>query len=256
MRLVARLLLLSNAAIALAAPCAGARDASEPIRLVWIEGDVAGQTPILPPDGGPPIGVVEYHQHLRGDVLDTTRVSRFADGSSDEDTAVARVGRTLVALRGRSIIRDRRGRAIVDIAIDVPSGRITGFYDDGTKHDVDLTESLDPSTYWGPLIFLVVKNFDANVEEDRVRFRTIVPTPRPRVLTMELVHDGERPLRRMGAELRLARYLLRPTFGWMVDPIVRRLVPSTEILVEAGAPPSLARYTGPRNYAGQEIRLQ
>lgn len=234
-----------------------AREPGEPIRLAWTEGDVSGQTPILGPNGGAPIGVVEYRQSLRGDVLDTRRVSRFKDGSSDEDRAVATVGRTLRALRGRSIIRDAGNRTVVDVSIDVEHGRVTGFYDDdGTRRAVDVTEPLDPGTYWGALIFLVAKNFDANVEDDRVRFRTVVPTPKPRILTLELVHLGQGSMRRLGRPLTTERYLLRPTLGWILDPIVRRIVPSTEFLVEPGTPPTLARYEGPRNYRGQEIRLE
>jgi hypothetical protein len=199
---------------------------------------------------------VIYRQHRRGDVLECTRVSRFQDGSSDEDTAVARVGRTLVALRGRSIIRDTRGRPTVDLTIDVAGGKITGFYDDGTRHEVDDQVSMEPDTYWGPLIFLVAKNFDANAHDDRVVFQTVAPTPKPRVLTMELVRTGRTRIRRMGEDVAVERFTLRPTFGWLVDPIIHRLVPTTEFLVEPGAPPSLARYAGPRNYAGQEIVLQ
>jgi len=235
----------------------GAREPGDPIRLVWLEGDIAGQTPILGPDRGAPIGIVEYHQHRQGDEVEMTRVSRFKDGSSDEDTAVARAGRTLEAIRGRSIIRDKNGKTLVDLRIDVPGGHVTGFYsDDGTRHDVDMTEHLDPATYWGPLIFTVVRNFEANVEDDRVRFRTVVPTPRPRMLTMEVAHLGQSQLKRMGRDLMVEHYTLRPTFGWVVDPIVHRLVPSTEFLVEPGSPPSLARYAGPRNYQGQEMLLE
>jgi hypothetical protein len=237
-----------------------AREPGEPIRVVWKEGDVAGQTPIYGPDGGSkgsPIGVVEYHQHLTGSELETVRVARFTDGSSDEDTAVARIGKTLAAVRGRSIIRDRGGKTTVDIEIDVAGGRVKGFYDDdGKRQTVDMHETLDPATYWGPLIFIVAKNYDANVEDGRVRFRTIAPTPKPRILTMELADQGPKQWKRMGRSFGVESFVLRPTFGWVVDPIVHRLVPSTEFLVEPGKPPSLARYAGPRNYAGQEIVLE
>ncbi len=233
----------------------GAREAGSGIALSWTEGDVAGQTAIAG-DDGKTIGVVVYRQHRRGDMLDCTRVSRFQDGSSDEDSAVARVGRTLVALRGRSIIRDRQGKPIVDLKIDVAGGRLTGFYDDGTRHEIDEETTLEPDTYWGPLIFMVVKNFDANAADDRVLFKTIAPTPKPRVLTMELVRTGRTRIRRMGDDVAVERFTLRPTFGWLVDPILHRMVPSTEFLIEPGAPPSLARYAGPRNYEGQEIVLQ
>ena len=248
---------LLAALLLIAATDALARDPGEPIRITWKEGDVAGQAPIYGPNGGAPIGVVEYHQHVTGNELETIRVARFTDGSSDEDTAVARINKTLEGVRGRSIIRDTRGKTIVDVTIDVAAGRIKGFYDDGGKRqDVDMHDTLDPATYWGPLIFIVAKNFDANVEDGRVRFKTVAPTPKPRVLTMELADQGSKNWKRMGRSFGVESYVLRPTLGWLIDPIVHRLVPSTEFLVEPGKPPSLARYAGPRNYAGQEIVLE
>jgi len=245
------------AAIVLAASAALAREPGEPIRIVWKEGDVAGQSPIYGPNGGAPIGVVEYHQHLDGSELETIRVARFTDGSSDEDSAVARINKTLEGVRGHSIIRDTHGKTIVDIDIDVAAGRVKGFYvEDDKRQDVDMHDTLDPATYWGPLIFIVAKNFDANVEDGRVRFKTVAPTPKPRILTMELADQGAKKWKRMGRSFGVESYLLRPTLGWILDPIVHRLVPSTEFLVEPGKPPSLARYAGPRNYAGQEIVLE
>ncbi len=239
--------------IALAAE---ARAPGDAIRLVWREGDVAGHTAILAPGDAATIGIVEYHQRIDGDVLEATRVSRFADGSADEDVATARIDGVLEAIGGRSIVRAPDGRAVVDVRIDVPRGRLTGFFEDaGGRHDVDETVALPPGTYWGPLVFLVVKNFAANAADGRVRFRTVVPTPRPRVLTMELVRQGARRLTRMGTAVDVEEYRLRPTLGWLVDPIVQRLVPTTTFLVEPTRPPSLAEYAGPRNYTGQEIRL-
>jgi hypothetical protein len=255
LRTITRVALLGLAVLVLGARPVGAREAGSGITLAWTEGDVAGQTAIAD-ENGKTVGVVLYRQRLRGDVLECTRVSRFQDGSSDEDTAVARVNRTLIALRGRSIIRNQQGKPIVDLTIDVAGGRITGFYDDGSRHQVDERTTLEPDTYWGPLIFMVVKNFEANADDDRVVFKTIAPTPKPRVLTMELVHTGRTRIRRMGDDVSVERFTLRPTFGWLVDPIIHRMVPSTEFLIEAGAPPSLARYAGPRNYDGQEIVLQ
>ena len=236
---------------------ADVRAPGDAIRLAWREGDVAGHTAILAPaDGATTIGVVEYQQHVDGDVLEATRVSRFADGSADEDVATARIAGVLEAMAGRSIVRAPNGRPVVDVRIDVRGGRLTGFFEDGgRRREVDETVALPPGTYWGPLVFLVVKNFAANATDGRVRFQTVVPTPQPRVLTMELVRHGVRRLTRMGTTLDVEEYQLRPTLGWLVDPIVQRLVPTTTFLVEPTRPPSLAEYAGPRNYTGQEIRL-
>ena len=234
------------------APAVLAREPDEPIRLAWMEGDVAGMQPILSADGTP-IGFVEYYQRRRSDVLEAVRIARFSDGSSDEDRAEARVGNTLEALRGRSIIREASGTAVVDVEIDVVRDRVNGFYrEDGKRHEVDLP----PATYWGPLVFVVVKNFAANAEDGRVEFRTVALTPKPRVLGMELVRGRADVVRRPGGEIDVIDYALRPTIHWLVDPIVHRIAPETHFLLHSGTPPALARYAGPRNYSGQAIRLE
>jgi hypothetical protein len=236
---------------------AAGRESGDPIGLKWTEGDVAGMTPILSPDGSKTIGFIEYHQNRRGDRLFATRVARFSDGSSDEDSVEARVGKTLEALRGRSIIRDKKGTPIVDITIDVRAGRITGFSGVGKDRETyDETVELPPGTYWGPLIFIVVKNFEQNSTDGRLVFRTVAPTPKPRVIDLELTREGETVVTRPGGQLDVVRFSMKPTINFLIDPIVQRIAPETRFFVKPGKPPALARYEGPRNYAGQEIRLE
>lgn len=256
LRASASAVLVAAALLIAVAPARG-REAGDPIRLQWIEGDLAGMTPILSPDGKGTIGFVDYHQHREGDRLEAVRISRFSDGSSDEDQVEARIGKTLEAVRGRSIIRDSQGVATVDITIDVANGRIKGFSGVGRdRQEYDEKEDLPPGTYWGPLIFIVVKNFAQNTSDDRLVFRSVAPTPKPRVFDLELVRDGTTVVVRPGGKLDVDRYALRPTVNWLLDPIIQRLVPQTKFFVQPGEPPALARYEGPRNYAGQEIRLE
>jgi hypothetical protein len=176
-----------------------AGDSGDPIQLKWIEGDVAGVTSIFSEDGKTMIGFVEYHQHRRGDVLEAVRVAHFKDGSSDEDQVEARIGKTLEALNGRTIIRNTKGKATVDLKIDVVGGRVTGSSGLGKERQAyDEKVDLPAGTYWGPLIVIVVKNFDQNAIDGRLVFRTVVPTPKPRVLDMELRRaDGTTVRRRM-----------------------------------------------------------
>ena len=117
--------LLAGALVLVANP-AWPRAAGDPVRLVWDEGDVAGVTSIYGPEGGDPIGFVEYRQTRRGDVLSCVRVARYRDGTSDEDEATARVSGTLEAVAGRSIIRDRDGEVAAEVTIDVDGGRLQG----------------------------------------------------------------------------------------------------------------------------------
>ena len=250
-------ILVAVAGLVLIGPAAGARSAGDPIRLVWSEGDVAGMTGIYGPSGDQPIGFIEYHQTRHGDRLSTVRVARFRDGSSDEDTAEAEVRDTLIGLSGRSIIRDRDGETLVDLTIDVAGGHLTGAWGRGAERQtIDEHVALPAGTYWGPLIFIVLRNFDANAENGRLVFRTVAPTPKPRVLDMEFVRGESAVLERAGQRLDTVRFQLNPTVHWLVDPVIRLVAPAAGFWIVPGAPPSLARFAGPRNYARQEIVIQ
>ena len=237
---------------------AEARSAGDPIRVVWSEGDVAGFTSIYGPGGGDPVGFVEYHQTRKEDRLTTVRIARFRDGSSDEDSVEARlVGGRLETVAGRSIMRDVRGEPTVDLHVDVDQGRLQASWGNGSdRHTMDEQTALPKGTYWGPLVYLVLKNFDANAEDGRLVFRTVAPTPKPVVLDLEIVREGPAVLDRTALRLDSQTFRLGPTVHWTVDPLVRLIAPRATFWIVPGDPPALARFSGPRNYARQEIVIQ
>jgi len=234
-----------------------AADPTPPITLEYVEGDLAGSTTIWSEDGKRVMGFIEYRQHRQGDRLHITRTAHFRDGSSDEDEADVRVGPHLESISGRSIIRDAQGKPIVDLRIDVVGKRITGFYlDDGKREEVDEAADIGPGTYWGPLFNIVLKNFDANASGDSLVFQSILPTPMPRIVDLELTRAGAATVRRTGGSIAVTRFTLLPTVNFLIDPILQRFVPKTEFFMDSGKPPALARFAGPRNYAGQPMRLE
>jgi hypothetical protein len=243
--------------LVLAAGGARAATPSAPIRLTFDEGDVSGFTDISDPETGRSLGLVEYTQRRREDLLSVLRVARFHDGSSDEDFAEARVGESLEAIRGRSVIRDPDGTPVAEVHIDVAGGRIHGSWGRGDERaQLDEPIALPSRTYWGPLIFLVLKDFAANAEGGRVAFRTVALTPRPRVFDLEIVRGDETHLERAGIRLPVVRYSLAPTIHWLLDPVIHRFLPDSSFWMRPGQPPFLVRFEGPRNYARQPVRIQ
>jgi hypothetical protein len=242
----------------LALGSAHAASPTPPIRLAYLEGDVAGTQTIWSDDGKRVLGIITYRQHLAKGTLHIARVARFRDGSSDEDEVDVRAGDHLEAVRGRSLIRDTRGRPVVDLAIDVAGKRVKGFYvDDGKRTTVDEEVDIGPGTYWGPLINLVLKNFAANAKDDTVVFQTVAPTPKPRVLDMEVKRVGPATVTRIaGGKVATTRYTLLPTVNFLIDPILQRFVPKTEFFMDGAEPPMMVKFAGPRNYAGQPMRLE
>jgi hypothetical protein len=73
---------------------------------------------------------------------------------------------------------------------------------------------------------------------------------------LELLRQGTAEFERPGGRIDVVRYTLRPTIHWLIDPIVQRLAPQTEFLVEPGGPPALASVVGPRNFGGEEVRIE
>jgi hypothetical protein len=239
------------------APRAAARDAGDPIRMAYDEGDLTGFVNIFGKEGTDPIGVVHYNQRRKGDTLEARRVAYFNDGSSDEDFAVAKVGKTVRTVRGESIIRNSAGEMIVDMHVDVGQGRVWGFYGQGKdKTDFDERGELPPGTYFGPLINLVLKNFDANAEGGKLVFHTVVPTPSPRKMDMEVSRGDSSTIQRTGHPLPVVQYVMRVTVNPLLNPIVHMIAPDTNFFQTKDSPPAMVRFAGPRNYAGQEIRLE
>jgi hypothetical protein len=233
-----------------------ARDAGDPIRMGYEEGDVAGIVDVFPKEGSEPIGVIVYTQRRKGDTLEAKRTAYFNDGSSDEDLAVAKVGKTLRAVRGESIIRDTAAHPTVDMHVDVGQGRVWGFYGQGKdRTDFDEHGEIPAGTYFGPLINLVLKNFDANAEGGKLVFHTVVPTPSPRKLDMEVSRGDTSTIARPGHQVPVTRYVMRVTVNPILNPIVHMFAPETNFFQTRDEPPAMMRFVGPRNYAGQEIRI-
>jgi hypothetical protein len=248
-------LLTLPALLALAGVC-WARAPGDPIRLTWDEGDIGGMTTVYDPKHEA-IGAVEYRQTRKGDRLSTIRITRFRDGSSDEDAADARVGETLEALGGHSVVRDRDGEPIVDLHIDVAAGRIAATWGrPPDRQSLDEPATLTSGTYWGPLVFIVLKNFDANAEDGRLVFRTVAPTPKPLMIDLELTRNHAEQIERTGLRYDAVTFRLSPTVHWIVDPIVRMVAPRATFWILPGAPPALVRFAGPRNYGRQEVVIE
>ncbi len=240
-----------------AAEPAASRKSGDPIQLAFIEGDVAGFTGIHSPDGKTIIGFVQYRQHRHGDILEAVRIAKFNDGSSDEDRVKAHVGKELRTIGGRTIMRNTKGVATVDVTIDVAGGHITGFSGLGDKRETyDEHVELPHGTYWGPLISIVLKNFERNANDGELVFHTVVVTPKPRAIDMQVLRKDTTTLRRRGGAIQSVDFELRPSVNKLIDPIIQAIAPETNFFMLPGDPPAIARYEGPRNYEGQKIRIE
>lgn len=227
------------------------------LRLAWVEGDVAGFSSILSPDRSRQVGYIDYRQVRDGKALEVRRIARFDDGSSDEDRIEAEVGETLRTVRGRMIIRNAAGVATLDLSIDVGEGRIRGFSGLGEERDeYDEAVEISPCTYWGPLLGIVLKNFEKNAVDDQLVVASVVATPKPRLLHFEFTRQEKVAILRAGGKIEAERFSMVPKVNFLLDPFLKFLGPDTSFFQQAGRPPSMAAFAGPRNFEGQTIRIE
>lgn len=227
------------------------------LRLAYVEGDVAGFSSILSPDRSRQIGYIDYRQVRKGNSLEVRRIARFDDGSSDEDQIEAEVGDTLKTVKGRMTIRNAKGVATLDLSIDVGEGRIRGFSGLGEdREDYDEKVELSPCTYWGPVLGIVLKNFEENASDGQLVVASVVATPKPRLLHFQFTRREKVEIRRAGGKIEAERFSMVPKVNFLLDPFLKFLGPDTSFFQQAGRPPSMAAFAGPRNFDGQTIRIE
>jgi hypothetical protein len=95
------------------------------------------------------ISYVDYHQLRHGDIVTCSRRA-LCGRVSDEDQAEARVGDTLEAQRGRSIIRDTHGSRSSTSRSTWPAATSPGLSRRNDRKTVDEHQELHGGTYWGP----------------------------------------------------------------------------------------------------------
>jgi hypothetical protein len=73
---------------------------------------------------------------------------------------------------------------------------------------------------------------------------------------MELVREEKTSIARAGSKLPAQRFSLSPSINVLLDPLIKMIVPKTDFFMQAGRPPALVRFAGPRNYGNQKIRIE
>jgi len=61
---------------------------------------------------------------------------------------------------------------------------------------------------------------------------------------------------RAGHPVPVNEYVMRVTMNPILNPIVHMVAPETNFFQTRDTPPAMMRFAGPRNYAGQEIRIE
>jgi hypothetical protein len=73
---------------------------------------------------------------------------------------------------------------------------------------------------------------------------------------MEVSRGDATTIARPGHTVPVTQYVMRVTINPILNPIVHMVAPETNFFQTKDTPPAMMRFAGPRNYAGQEIRIE
>lgn len=186
-------------------------------------------------------------QNSNGDRVTSELEFRFKDGSIHKETAVFSQHRNFRLISDHLVETGPAFRHPIDVLVDGSSGKVTIRYteDDG-KEKVTNERMKLPEDVSNGLILTLLKNIPAQTPSMTVSM--VAATPKPRLVKLKIVRQGEDPFSIAGSEHKAVHYVVKVEIGGVagvVAPLVGKQPPDTHIWILGGTAPTFVRLEGP-----------
>ena len=229
-------------ALAFAVPLAGLADSiatrrkQEPMHRGFFLKDPGGK--ILA--SGEEVAVVQ------GDLVHSRLTFHFLDGSLDDEEVVFTQGSVFHLISDHHIQKGPAFPSPVDLAVDVPSGRIT-WHEQKSGKDAAKSQTLSlPGDLANGIMALLVENFPSGASAMHVSWVGVAV--KPLVATVSVAPLGWQDIDPAGATERAAEYVIHPELHGLVGflaPLVDKQPADIHIWVTDEKVPSFVRLAGP-----------
>lgn len=230
---------------------------AESVKVRFQEGTQRGFL-VLRNQEGAAIASGEYSKVVHGERVNLRLLFRFRDGSLHQETASYVQGKTLRLLTDRLIQKGPSFPTPVDLAIDVPAGRVVSrsVGKDGQPESREDHMDLPPDLANG-IIFSLVMNLDPAVTPVTVSYLAVMS--KPRVLHLRISNVGEQTFTVAGMRRRATDFLAKVELGGLtgiVAPIVGRQPAPIHFWVLGGDSPAFIREEGQLFEGGPVWRME
>jgi hypothetical protein len=145
----------------------------------------------------------------------------------------------------------------METSINASTGQVTICYTDNGKSEV-LTEQFElPSDISNGMIFTMMKNIQPNVPRTRVSM--LVTTPKPRLVKLAIIPEGNEPFSIGNFQHQAMRYRLKIEIGGpagLLAHLLGKEPPDTHAWVLGGEAPAFVKSEGPFYGGGPIWRIQ
>jgi hypothetical protein len=202
------------------------------------------------------IGHGDLIQVVRGHRVESQMVLRFRDGSiHDERVAFTQDG--VFALLSYHVVQ--RGPAFperLDALFDVRDGRYSVTSGTGTSEKVATGHLTLPADVSNGLVIPLLKNLPPGASRT---VHVVAFTPKPRLVELEMLASGQRPVQVGELQRPAERYVLKPRLGPVMGfmaKLLGRLPADTECLILNADAPAFVRCDGALFLGGPVWRIE
>jgi hypothetical protein len=231
------------AAIAGLALAGGTLEAS-PVRVRYREGLVHGFLALRTLDGKS-IADGDLYQTTRGDTVTSRLAFRFRDGSYQEETVVFTQGREFRLVSDHLVQKGPSFPRALDMTIEAGGHVVVRYTEDGQEKVEDEQMELPPDVANG-LVLTLLKNLAA--DGPPIEVGMVAPTPKLRLVTLQISRGGTDGIRIGGTRRRAIRYVVDVQIGGVTGALAHVMgkdPPDTHVWVLGGEAPAFIRSEGP-----------
>jgi hypothetical protein len=229
---------------------------ADPVSVRYTEGLTHGFL-ILQTLEGKTIADGQMTQVAQGDRVKQHLIFRFKDGSTHEETTIFSQRGHFRLLSDHLVQRGPSFKIPMETSINASTGQVTVCYTDNGKNEV-LTEQLElPSDISNGMIFTLMKNIQPNVPRTTVSM--LVTTPKPRLVKLAIVPEGNEPFSIGNFQHKAMRYVLKIEIGGVAGflaDLFGKQPPDTHVWVLGGEAPAFVKSEGPFYAGGPIWRIQ
>lgn len=230
--------------------------AAAPIAARHLEGTLHGFL-ALTNEQGQVLADGDLIEIVRGDRVTSHLTFRFKDGSLDEEITVYTQRGVFRLISDRHIQRGPFFPHPLDMTIDVAKGVVVTRSPSKDGKDEVVTDRIKmPTDLYNGLVTPVIKNVSPDAGETKVAM--IVATPKPRLVTLDILPQAPATFYRAGFPHKAAVYQIKIELGGIagvVAPVIGKQPPDIYVSIESGQVPAFLRETGPLYEGGAVLTI-
>ena len=207
---------------------------------------------------GKTLAVGDWTQTAAGDRVTSKLAFKFKDGSIYEETTAFLQRDKFQVIAYHLIEKGPTFKRQLETSVDVPSGQIMVHYTDAGGQEKILNERLElERDFANGIVPILVKNIQA--PSSQVTVSMVVSTPKPRVVKVAIIRQGEEPYTVGGLTRKATHFIAKVELGpvaGVVAPLIGKQPADFQFWITSGDAPVFLRSEGQLYEGGPIWRIE